>query len=343
MADDNGDDEVTTRRAAAGRTSSIDRGRLEPSTGAHAAQALPDSLNIRVDLPPAPRPEMPEDEVAVAIDDVAVNPGTVVGGGPTTTSVEVITPALSGGYRSSYRRDPSPYSALLASRRLQAPARAGQHRHREPRRRGRRARRRAGARRGARAVGVAHGRSPHRPQPHDPSGTARRVQPLPLRGVAAPREPRRLRQGPRAQGAQRPHPATVRGRCALRAGAHPQGRRGQDDDHGAPRHGPGRRARRPHHRDRRESRPRHARRAGRSADPRDGARRRDTRRRRSAATPTSRASSRATRRGSTSWPPTPIPRSPRRSTTTTTTSSRGSPPGTTRSCSPTAAPASCTR
>jgi MinD-like ATPase involved in chromosome partitioning or flagellar assembly len=59
---------------------------------------------------------MPEDEVAVAIDDVAVNPGTVVGGGPSTTSVEVVTPALSGsGYRSSYRRDASPYSALLAS------------------------------------------------------------------------------------------------------------------------------------------------------------------------------------------------------------------------------------
>ncbi len=58
---------------------------------------------------------MPEDEVAVAIDDVAVNPGTVAGGGPSTTSVEVITPALSSGYRSSYRRDPSPYSALLAS------------------------------------------------------------------------------------------------------------------------------------------------------------------------------------------------------------------------------------
>jgi len=115
VSDDNGDDENTPRRAAGGRTSSTDRGRLEPSTGAHAAGALPDSLNIRVDLPPAPRPEMPDDEVAVAIDDVAVNPGSVVGGDSSTTSVEVITPGLSGGYRSSYRRDASPYGALLAS------------------------------------------------------------------------------------------------------------------------------------------------------------------------------------------------------------------------------------
>ncbi|MEV1130657.1 MinD/ParA family protein [Agromyces sp. NPDC049794] len=59
---------------------------------------------------------MPEDEVAVAIDDIAVNPGTVVGGGQSTTSVEVVTPALAGSaYRGGSRRDPSPYSALLAA------------------------------------------------------------------------------------------------------------------------------------------------------------------------------------------------------------------------------------
>jgi MinD-like ATPase involved in chromosome partitioning or flagellar assembly len=110
-----GDEEITRRRAAGGRSTSADRAELAPSTGAHAAGAVPDSLNIRVDLPPAPRPEMPEDEVAVAIDDVAVNPGSVVGGGASTTSVEVITPALAGSYRSSYRRDPSPYSAILAA------------------------------------------------------------------------------------------------------------------------------------------------------------------------------------------------------------------------------------
>ncbi len=115
MADDMGDEEITRRRAAGGHSTSADRAELAPSTGAHAAGAVPDSLNIRVDLPPAPRPEMPEDEVAVAIDDVAVNPGSVVGGGASTRSVEVITPALAGSYRSSYRRDPSPYSAILAS------------------------------------------------------------------------------------------------------------------------------------------------------------------------------------------------------------------------------------
>ena len=115
MSDDRGDDHDTTRRASGGHAAAVDHGRLAPSTGAHAASALPDSLNIRVDLPPAPRPEMPEDEVAVAIDDVAVNPA-VADGGPGTTSVEVVTPALSAaGYRQSYRRDTSPYSALLAS------------------------------------------------------------------------------------------------------------------------------------------------------------------------------------------------------------------------------------
>jgi MinD-like ATPase involved in chromosome partitioning or flagellar assembly len=44
-----------------------------------------------------------------------VNPGAVVDATARTTSVEVVSPGLSGGYRSSYRREPSPYSALLAS------------------------------------------------------------------------------------------------------------------------------------------------------------------------------------------------------------------------------------
>lgn len=113
---DRGGEEITRRRATGVHTASLDHGELTPSNGAHAADALPESLNIHVDLPPAPRPEMPEDEVAVAIDDVAVNPGTVVGADAGTRSVEVITPALAGaGYRGAARRDPSPYSALLAS------------------------------------------------------------------------------------------------------------------------------------------------------------------------------------------------------------------------------------
>ncbi|WP_448004364.1 MinD/ParA family ATP-binding protein [Agromyces bauzanensis] len=116
MSDNRGGDEVTRRRATGVHTASPDHGALEPSGGAHSADALPESLNIRVDLPPAPQPEMPEDEVAVAIDDVAVNPGTVVGAGPSTTSVEVVSQALAAaGHRGGSRRDPSPYSALLAA------------------------------------------------------------------------------------------------------------------------------------------------------------------------------------------------------------------------------------
>ena len=113
MAEETHDDAAVTRRGAGARSTALDHRDSGPS-GAHAAGATSD-LNLRVDLPPAPVPEMPDDEVAVAIDDVAVNPGAVVDATARTTSVEVVTPGLSGGYRSSYRREPSPYSALLAS------------------------------------------------------------------------------------------------------------------------------------------------------------------------------------------------------------------------------------
>jgi MinD-like ATPase involved in chromosome partitioning or flagellar assembly len=46
--------------------------------------------NVVVDLPPAPRPEAPENEAAVAIDDVSVDPGFVPAQ-PTTMSVPVLT------------------------------------------------------------------------------------------------------------------------------------------------------------------------------------------------------------------------------------------------------------
>lgn len=114
MADNRGEDVAGSRREG-GRTTAMDRSVLDASGGAHAASAVPDSLNIRVDLPPSPRPIMPDDEVAVAIDDVAVDPGGLVAG-PTTTSVEVITPALAGAAaRSGAHADPSPYGALLAA------------------------------------------------------------------------------------------------------------------------------------------------------------------------------------------------------------------------------------
>nr|WP_235480929.1 MinD/ParA family protein [Agromyces sp. Leaf222] len=93
----------------------MDRSAPDTTSGAHSAGAIPDSLNIKVDLPPAPRPVMPDDEVAVAIDDVAVDPGGLAAG-PTTTSVEVVTPALVGASaRAGAHADPSPYGALLAA------------------------------------------------------------------------------------------------------------------------------------------------------------------------------------------------------------------------------------
>jgi MinD-like ATPase involved in chromosome partitioning or flagellar assembly len=55
---------------------------------------LPDSLTIDVSLP-ATVHDTPEDELAVAIVEVPVNPGVVIGGGvPVTTSIPVISPAV---------------------------------------------------------------------------------------------------------------------------------------------------------------------------------------------------------------------------------------------------------
>ncbi|WP_084620691.1 MinD/ParA family ATP-binding protein [Agromyces italicus] len=115
MAEETHETGPVTRRGVGVRTGPVDR--VGPTTtGAHAAVPAPD-LDLRVDLPPAPVREVPEDEVAVAIDDVSVNPGAIGGGGDTSTrSVEVLGAGLSGGsYRSAARRAPSPYSALLAA------------------------------------------------------------------------------------------------------------------------------------------------------------------------------------------------------------------------------------
>lgn len=116
MAENENHHGPATRRAAGTRTTAVEHGDMTRATGSRTADALPESLDIRVDLPPAPVHEMPDDEVAVAIDDVTVNPGAVAGGASSTMSVEVVTPSLHGsGVRSGYRREPSPYSALLAS------------------------------------------------------------------------------------------------------------------------------------------------------------------------------------------------------------------------------------
>ena len=63
--------------------------------GDDLAATLPESLTISVDLP-APVRSVPEDEIAVAIDEISVNPGAFDAVLPSTTSVEVVSiPAAS--------------------------------------------------------------------------------------------------------------------------------------------------------------------------------------------------------------------------------------------------------
>lgn len=57
--------------------------------------SVPENPSIVVDLPPAPAPEAPEDEVAVAIDDIPVDPGFVASPTePSTMSVAIVAPRL---------------------------------------------------------------------------------------------------------------------------------------------------------------------------------------------------------------------------------------------------------
>ncbi len=72
-------------------------GELLPETNDDLAVTLPESLSIVVDLPPAPTPQIPEDEIAVSIDEVPVNPGFVNSSGPTTTSMAIVTPRIGTG------------------------------------------------------------------------------------------------------------------------------------------------------------------------------------------------------------------------------------------------------
>ncbi|MET0725644.1 MAG: MinD/ParA family protein [Leifsonia sp.] len=64
---------------------------LPPHTNDDLASTLPESLSIQVDLPPAPRPEAPADEVAVSIPEVPVDPSVLAGS--STHSVPIITPS----------------------------------------------------------------------------------------------------------------------------------------------------------------------------------------------------------------------------------------------------------
>lgn len=102
---------------------------LPPESVDSLASSLPESLSIQVDLPAAPMRVMPEDEVAVAIDEVSVNPGFVESSEPTTTSIEVVTPPLRrSSYAAVQAANGSPYDALLAT---DAAAATAQHPRRD--------------------------------------------------------------------------------------------------------------------------------------------------------------------------------------------------------------------
>jgi MinD-like ATPase involved in chromosome partitioning or flagellar assembly len=62
----------------------------------------PDGPSVRVELPPAPPREAPEDELAVAIDEVSVDPGAIGAQAPESTAVGLV--ASGGAYRGA-RRD----------------------------------------------------------------------------------------------------------------------------------------------------------------------------------------------------------------------------------------------
>ncbi|GLI29096.1 hypothetical protein ARHIZOSPH14_33380 [Agromyces rhizosphaerae] len=107
MADD-GSDTDTDR----GESGTDYRGGASSRTGAHSSR-LPERLTIQVDLPPSPVREVPEDEAAVAIDDVAVNPGELEGRTVPTQSIPLASSDASR--RLGSVRDSSPYRALLAA------------------------------------------------------------------------------------------------------------------------------------------------------------------------------------------------------------------------------------
>ena len=76
----------------------------------------PQPVTLTVDLPPAPQPDLPEDEAAIRIDDVAVEPSSL----PPALTGELDLGDLSVGQpeepRLPYRRTGSAYDALLGSR-----------------------------------------------------------------------------------------------------------------------------------------------------------------------------------------------------------------------------------
>ncbi len=78
--------------------------RARPRAGAAAGDRAnePEQPSVRVELPPAPPRVAPDDELAVAIDEVAVNPGAVT---PQAPEVAVVDLVASGGAYRGARRD----------------------------------------------------------------------------------------------------------------------------------------------------------------------------------------------------------------------------------------------
>lgn len=81
---DTGAVERVESNRARGRTAAerIDAARVMPRLTPHPS--------IEVDLPPLPQREVPADEAAVRIDDVAVDPGVIGAAAPSTSSVDVV-------------------------------------------------------------------------------------------------------------------------------------------------------------------------------------------------------------------------------------------------------------
>ncbi|AAT89352.1 conserved hypothetical protein [Leifsonia xyli subsp. xyli str. CTCB07] len=74
-----------------------ERGALAPAEDEELTVSAPETLSIALDLPPIVPREIPEDEAAVAIDEVPVDPGFVQSPTePTTTSVAILASRLDG-------------------------------------------------------------------------------------------------------------------------------------------------------------------------------------------------------------------------------------------------------
>ncbi|WP_297408459.1 MinD/ParA family protein [Naasia sp.] len=92
-------------------------GVLIDEPGERLATSLPESLTISIDLPPVEARDVPADEAAVRISDVAITPSAMPG---TLTGEialgEIAPPREEPAARTPYRRTGSAYDALLGSR-----------------------------------------------------------------------------------------------------------------------------------------------------------------------------------------------------------------------------------